>query len=144
MIGAWLDRLRDRKRRVLWKDTLASGRRGEDLAHRFLKAQGFTIAARNFRLSSGEGEADLVAWEGDELAIVEVKTRASDAFGPPERAIDPEKQRHMTRVARAFARKSGVPWDRVRCDVVTVLLSDPPRIELFRRAVRLPDAAELS
>jgi putative endonuclease len=137
MIGALLDRLRDRKRRLIWNDTQASGRKGEDLAHRFLKSQGFIIAARNFRMSSGEGEADLIAWEADELAIVAVITRAREDYGPPERAIDPEKQRHLTRVARAFARKSGTPWERVRCDVVTVVLSEPPRIELFRRAVRL-------
>lgn len=130
MIGALLDRLRDRRLR----DT---GRRGEDLAHRFLQAQGFTIVARNYRLPSGDAEADLVAWEGDELVIVEVKTRATDAYGPPERAISPEKKRHIARLARSFARKAGADGSKVRCDVVSVVLSDPPRVELFRRVVRL-------
>ena len=96
------------------------------------------MVARNYRLPSGEAEADLIAWEGEELVIVEVKTRETEDFGPPERAIDPEKERHMARVARAFARKADVEWARVRCDVVTVVLTEPPRIELFRRAVRLP------
>jgi len=131
MIGALLDRLRDRRRR----DT---GRRGEDLAHRFLRAQGYTIVARNYRLASGDAEADLIAWEGDELAIVEVKTRATAEHGPPDRAIDPEKERHIARVARAYARKASIEWSKVRGDVVTVILSEPPRIELFRRGVRLP------
>ena len=138
MIGALLDRLRDRRRRRLWAGGLAAGRRGEDLAHRFLQAQGFTVVARNYRLPSGDAEADLIAWEGDELVIVEVKTRGSEDYGPPERAIDPEKERHLTRVARAFARKAEVPWPQVRCDLLTVVLCDPPRIELFRRAIRLP------
>jgi putative endonuclease len=132
MIAAFLDRLRDRRR----KDR---GRRGEDLAHRFLQAQGYIIVARNYRLSSGDAEADLIAWDGDELVIVEVKSRETDAYGPPERAISPEKERHIMRLARSYVRKAGADWSKVRCDVVSVVLAEPPRIELFRRAVRLPD-----
>ena len=131
MIARLLDRLRDRKR----GDT---GRRGEDLAHRFLRAQGYVVVARNYRLAAGDAEADLICWDSGELVIVEVKTRAGDEYGPPDRAIGPEKERHIARVARAFARKASVPWEQVRCDVVTVVLSRPPQIELFRRAVRLP------
>ena len=63
MIGAVLDRLRDVKRRRVWDRDLAAGRRGEDLAHRYLRREGFTIVARNYRLSSGEAEADLIARE---------------------------------------------------------------------------------
>jgi hypothetical protein len=37
----------------------------------------------------------------------------------------------MVRVARAYARKTDTPWDRIRFDVVSVLLSDPPAIEHF-------------
>ena len=134
MIGAILDRLRDVRRRQLWNATAAQGRRGEDLAHRFLRAKGFIIVARNFRLA-GEAEADLIAREGEALVIVEVKTRERAAFGPPERAIDEEKRRHLIRVARAYARRTETPWERVRFDVVTVVLSKPPRIELFRDAL---------
>ncbi|MGH9592868.1 MAG: YraN family protein, partial [Bryobacteraceae bacterium] len=106
----------------------------EDLAHRFLRRQGFTIVARNYRLASGDAEADLIAWEGEALAIVEVKTRQSGAYGPPERAIGPEKQRHLMRVAREFVSKTDTSWDRVRFDVVTVVLCDPPELTLFRGA----------
>ena len=138
LLLTWVDRLRDRQRRKKWTDTQAAGRRGEDLAHRFLRAQGFTIVARNYRLPSGDGEADLIAWEGEELVIVEVKTRESGDYGPPERAIGPEKERHLARVGRAFAPKDDVQWEQVPCDVVTVVLSKTPQIELFRLAVRLP------
>lgn len=132
MIRELLDRLCDRRR----KDP---GRRGEDLARRFLQARGYIVVARNYRLPSGAAEADLIAWDGDELVIVEVKTRRTDAYGPPERAIDAQKKRHLARVARAYARKARVEWSKVRCDVVTVVLAEPPRIELFRRALRLPE-----
>jgi putative endonuclease len=112
-----------------------AGRRGEDLAHRFLRRHGYTIVARNYRLASGAAEADLIAWEGKTLAIIEVKSRESGEYGPPERAIGEEKHRHLLRVAREYCRKSGVDWQNVRLDVVTVIFGDPPEITLFRGAL---------
>ncbi|HLX45903.1 MAG TPA: YraN family protein [Bryobacteraceae bacterium] len=135
VIGTFFDWLRDRKRRRVWSHDLAARRRGEDLAHRFLRRRGFTIVARNYRLASGDAEADLIARDGDALVIVEVKSRASDEYGPPERAIGEDKRRHLLRVAREYSRKSGTPWEKVRFDVVTVLFTTPPKIELFRDAL---------
>ena len=122
MMGAVLDRLRDVRRRRVWDRDLAAGRRGEDLAHRYLRREGFIIVARNYRLSSGEAEADLIAREGEDLVIVEVKTRESAEYGPPERAVNPEKQRHLIRVGREYARKTDTPWERVRFDVVSIVM----------------------
>jgi putative endonuclease len=135
MIGALLDRLRHARRRRHWSPHLALGRRGEDLAHRFLRKQGYVILARNYRLASGDAEADLIARDGDHLVVVEVKTRENEDFGPPDRAISPDKRRHLLRVAAAWARKTGAARDAVRCDVVTVVLSNPPVINLFPGAV---------
>jgi putative endonuclease len=137
MIRTALDWLRHLGRARHWDHARTAGRRGEDLAHRFLQRQGFIIVARNYRMASGAGEADLVAWEKDTLAVVEVKSRESDEFGPPERAIGEEKRAHMLRVARDYAAKSGTPPERLRLDVVTVLLTRPPSIVLFRGAGRL-------
>ena len=123
MIGAWLDSLRHARRRKTWDRARAAGRRGEDLAHRFLRKEGYVVVARNYRLPSGSGEADIIAWDGDTLVIVEVKARESGEYGPPERAIDPEKVRHMRRVAFEYGRKSEVGLERIRFDVVTVLFS---------------------
>ncbi len=134
MIGAILDRLRDVRRRHVWPPDLAAGRLGEDLAHRFLRKQGYVIVARNYRLASGAAEADLIAWEGEELVIIEVKTRETAEHGPPERAVSPEKQRHLLRVAREYARKTDTPWEQVRFDVVSVVFNDRPEIMLIRRA----------
>ena len=136
MIGSILDRLRNVRRSRIWDRDLAAGRRGEDLAHRFLRRQGFVIVARNYRLSSGEAEADLIAREGEDLVIVEVKTRASAEYGPPESAVDPEKQRHLIRVGREYARKTDTAWERVRFDVVSIVMREPPEITLLRGAFR--------
>ncbi len=132
MLAALLDRLRDQRRRKLWTRDQATGRRGEDLAHRFLRKHGLVIVARNYRLSAGDAEADLIARDGDELVIVEVKTRESDAFGPPDRAIGIEKQRALKRVAREYARRAVLTEAQVRFDVMAITLTPQIRIEHFR------------
>jgi putative endonuclease len=109
------------------------GRMGEDLAHRYLRGRGCTVVARNYRPPSGHGEIDLVAWQGENLVFVEVKTRETAEFGEPARAVDAEKQLHLTRAARDYARRAGVEWPRVRFDIVAITLS-PRRIEWLRDA----------
>src|ERR1051326_8957493 len=136
MILSVLDSLRHVRRRRLWDRDKASGRQGEDLAHRFLRKQGYIIVARNYLLSSGDAEADLIAREGGDLVIVEVKTRATDDYGPPEQAVNPEKRRHLMRVAREYARKTDTPWEQVRFDIVSIVLREPPEITLLRAAFR--------
>jgi putative endonuclease len=112
------------------------GRVGEDLAHRYLRRKGCTVVARNFRSRSGAGEIDLVAWDGDALAFVEVKTRSSEEYGAPEAAVDAEKRIALERTAREYSLRSGVEWEKARFDIVSVVLQRPPRIEWLRDAFR--------
>jgi putative endonuclease len=122
------DSARHRARLRSWSPALASGRRGEDLAHRFLRKRGFHVVARNYRPRSGAGEIDLVAWDGGTLVFVEVKSRRSEEFGTPDRAVDQEKQDALVRAAREYARRAGVEWQNVRFDIVNVVLTDPPSV----------------
>ncbi len=108
---------------------------------RFLRKRKYTIVARNYRPRVGNGEIDLIGWDGDVLAFIEVKTRGSDATGSPERAVDPEKQRNLIRAAQAYSRSAKVAWDQVRFDVVTVIAEPAPRIELYRDAFGTTAAA---
>ncbi len=95
----WLLRLADearhsaRSRRASVEQVV--GRRGEDLAHRFLEKRGLRIVARNYRPPSGGGEIDLIGWDGETLVLVEVKCRTSDEAGAPERNVDADKVRQM-------------------------------------------------
>jgi len=129
----WLYRLADALRRRRQDD---HGRMGEDAAHRYLRARGCTIVARNYRMRSGAGEIDLVAWHGRSLVFVEVKTRSSEDFGAPEAAVDAEKRARVRRAAGDYARRAGVPWDQMRFDIVSVVLAKPPRIEWMQDAFR--------
>ena len=128
------DAARDRARRRLWTPEMASGRRAEDLAHRYLRGLGFRVVARNYRPRGGAGEIDLVCWERDTLVFVEVKSRASEEYGSPDRAIDQAKRDALVSSARDYARRADVPWSRIRFDVVNVIFSRPPGISHIQAA----------
>jgi putative endonuclease len=132
------DAARHRARRKLWTADQTTGRRGEDLAHRFLERQGMTVVARNHRPPSGNGEIDLIAWDGDTLVFVEVKTRRSDEAGVPGRNVDRDKETALVRAGRHYARQAGIPWERVRFDLVSVVLAERPALAHRKDAIRAP------
>ncbi len=103
---------------------------------RYLQKQKYVIIERNYRPHKGKQEVDLIAWEGDALAFIEVKTRSSDETGAPERAVTPDKQTHLIRAAQHFIRYTKIDPEAVRFDVLAILDGNPPRIELFRDAFR--------
>jgi putative endonuclease len=131
MLGALYriaDYARDCARRRQWDADLATGRKGEDIAHRFLQRSGMIVVARNHRTASGSGEVDLIAWDDDALVFVEVKSRGSEEFGTPDRAVDDEKRNKLLKAALDYARRADVPMSKFRFDVVTVVFGSPPRI----------------
>jgi putative endonuclease len=114
---------------------LQIGRRGEEAAYFCLRKHGYVIIARNYRSPRSRSELDLVGWDGETLCFIEVKTRSARAVLPAEAAVDAEKQRDLSRVAREFLRKiEGDP--PFRFDIVSVYLGagEAPDIELFRNA----------
>ena len=121
------------RRRSLRND---HGRMGEDYAHRYLRRRGCTVVARNYRTRSGSGEIDIVAWHGETLAFIEVKTRVSTEHGEPESAVDAEKRIRLQYAARDYARRASVDWQKTRFDIVSVVLEAPVRIEWLRDAFR--------
>jgi putative endonuclease len=117
---------------------LRRGRRGEKVAARFLRGNGYKILYRNFRGSSG-GEIDLVCRDGDTLVFVEVKTRSREDFGRPLDAVDRDKQRRISRGGLAWLRLLDNPDIFFRFDVVEVIIDDTskPRFELIKNAFEL-------
>ncbi len=131
------DLLRHRARqRHMTADHLL-GRRGEDIAHRFLQRAGIVVVDRNYRMASGAGEVDLIGWEGDRLVFVEVKSRRTDEYGSPDRAIGLAKQSSLIRAAREYARHANVAWDKVRFDVVNIVFRTPPEVTHLRDVLSL-------
>jgi putative endonuclease len=118
------------------------GKLGEAYAAAYLEQLGYQLVAANFTLPVGRNlrgavvnaEIDLVAYEHNTLCFVEVKTRASDWFAPPQVSIDLRKRRQIARAARAYRQLFELEDQPYRYDVVTVVLSDPeaPQVELLR------------
>jgi len=106
------------------------GARGETLAYWYLRRAGYTVVARNWRGRSGGGELDLVGWEGPTLAFVEVKTRTSQAAGPPEEAVTPNKQQRVIKGAREYLRHLRRKPLSCRFDVVSVSLHPARGLEV--------------
>ncbi len=96
------------------------GERGEDAAAAYLERAGMTVVERNWRCPSGE--VDIVALDGEEIVLVEVKTRRTIAKGTPEDAITPAKQRKYAKLAEAYVQHCGNVDAPLRFDVVTILV----------------------
>ncbi|MDQ1128796.1 YraN family protein [Microbacterium sp. SORGH_AS_0888] len=112
------------------KDEL--GRRGEQAAADYLIGCGWRILQRNWRCPAGE--LDIVAHDGTEIVVVEVKTRRSDLFGHPFEAVDARKRARLWRLALAWCTAHPVlaRGTRIRVDAIALLGTGPFRIEHLR------------
>jgi Predicted endonuclease distantly related to archaeal Holliday junction resolvase len=118
------------------------GERGEKLAYEFLLQRNYRIVCANFKVPVGRnrrgaivtGEIDLIAYDGNMLCFIEVKTRSTDEFASPLAAVDLRKQRQIIRAARAYRKIFHLQNARVRYDVVSIVLKNEakPEIELHR------------
>jgi putative endonuclease len=76
------------------------GRAGEAAAARYLEEKGLKILERNFRGDSGE--VDLIAFEGETLVFVEVKTWSTLGLDALEQGLNEKKQRRIIETAKYF------------------------------------------
>ena len=133
---ALLDRLP--ARRPASARHLETGRIGEEAAFFYLRSTGFTVVAHDWQSGRAPGDLDLVAWDGDVLCFVEVKTRSSRDFATAEAAVDQGKRRSLRRLAIHYLRQMP-DGTQSRFDVLSVYLKpgQPARksdFELFRNA----------
>jgi putative endonuclease len=118
------------------------GQLGESYAAAYLDQLGYRLIAANFTLPVGRNrrgaiinaEIDLIAYDGDTLCFIEVKTRSSDWFAPPQVNVDLRKRRQITRAARVYRQMLGIENEPHRYDVVTVIINNDStsQIELLR------------
>ena len=95
------------------------GALGEEAAAELLRKAGYRIVARNHRCR--RGEVDVIAEKGDLLVFVEVRTRASAAFGGPEETVGTRKQRRVVAAARDYLAQRRGPPKAARFDVIAVV-----------------------
>lgn len=97
----------------------AVGRYGEDVAAAHLVRAGWQVVDRNWR--GPAGEIDIVALHGEDLVVVEVKTRSGTGFGHPAEAVTPAKLARLRRLAAQWLDAHDLHPRGVRIDVIAVL-----------------------
>ena len=116
------------------KSTRQIGNEGEELAVSYLQTKGYTILDRNYFFE--RAEVDIVAYDESCIVFVEVKRRATIAFGKPEEFVTLSKMENLYKVAEAwlYERKmEGVP---ARFDVIAITQEnhEAPDIKHFENA----------
>ena len=111
------------------------GHRGESIAASYLVKNGYTILEKNWR--TPYGEIDLIARIDQVVVFVEVKTRASQALGPPEISITRRKGEHMRNAAEYFIQQHTELTMDWRIDVISVQIQsgDKSKIDHFENVL---------
>ena len=115
------------------------GIRGETYAYWYLRCAGYVFIARNFSPRAAKGEIDLIGYDGETLAFVEVRTRTvrdGELSGLPELSVTTDKQRNVVRTALRFLGERHVTECPCRFDVVAIdnRIGEPPELRLHKDA----------
>jgi putative endonuclease len=103
------------------------GEKGEAIAAAYLAKEGYKILECNWHY--GHKEVDIIARQGDEIVIVEVKTREGDYFEEPWEAVSNQKIRNIVEVADAWLIRNKIDLE-TRFDVISIIFSDDVTYEL--------------
>ena len=101
--------------------TIQQGTAAEDLACRYLEAQGLTLLKRNYRCQVGE--LDLIMRDCAYLVFVEVRSRHDSRHGTPAETITRAKQRRLIKTAAYYLQRTRTD-SPCRFDVVAVHETD--------------------
>lgn len=112
--------------------------KGEDEACLYLISQGYSIVERNWR--SSHLELDIISLLGNELHVVEVKSREVPAMAEPESNVTRDKRNRMVLATNAYIndpeKRKTLPANlEIFFDVLTVLFDGPNfEIEYYPQA----------
>ena len=112
-------------------DHLNIGKWGEKRAETMLRKKGYRILGRQVRVGTRD-ELDLVARDGKVLVFVEVKTRKTEDYGRPLRAVDKKKRHVMSRAAVRYLKRLRYPRVCFRFDVIEIIGSAADREPVIR------------
>jgi putative endonuclease len=103
------------------------GKKGEDIANEFLLKKGFIVKDRNWRYRNGE--IDIVALDGKELVIVEVKTRSAAIFEEPHESVSDKKIRFLVNAAEEYIFEKDLNLE-TRFDIISIKWFSEGKYEL--------------
>jgi putative endonuclease len=94
------------------------GKSGEDIAIEYLKRKKYKIVCKGFRFL--RGEIDIIAYDGDALVFIEVKTRKNTQFSQPEESVTHAKRKQLRRVAQGYLLREHIQDVECRFDVLSL------------------------
>lgn len=108
------------------------GDKGEEIARGYLLDLGYTILESNWHFH--HYEIDIIAKDGEELVIVEVKSRTGTAFEHPSEAVGPRKMRFLIEAAEAYIYKTN-SYSDTRFDIISIIFQgDSFELEHYKDA----------
>jgi putative endonuclease len=103
------------------KGNISFGKKGEDLAAKYLEDQGFHILERNWRYK--HVEIDIIASYYEFLVIVEVKTKNRIDYGEPYLKVNYRKQRCLIFAAERYLFSHHIDKE-VRFDIISIIIKN--------------------
>jgi len=95
------------------------GKKGEEIALKFLLKKKYLIKEQNWRYK--KKEIDIIAIKNNILTVIEVKTRSSDEFEKPQDAVTKKKQRFIIEATNAYIEKYDL-YNEVRFDIISIII----------------------
>lgn len=93
------------------------GREGEQMAVEFLQKAGYTILQTNWVYQ--KAEIDVLAKKEGILAVVEVKTRSTTAFGLPQDFVNPKKIQLLVKAVNEYILQNDLDLE-TRFDIIAI------------------------
>ena len=107
------------------------GKKGEELAIKFLIDKGYKILEKNYRYL--KAEVDIIAQKENTLAVVEVKTRSTDYFGNPQDFVNPKKIKLLLSAIDYYVIEKDLDVE-VRFDIIAIIHQKEIKIEHLKDA----------
>ena len=108
------------------KYNLQTGKLGEEVAKNYLEKRGYKILEQNYKTKYAE--IDLVCRQGNELVVVEVRTKKGEDFGSPEESLNRSKMQklRLNTESYVFRKKWQGPY---RVDAICIVLKQDNVVE---------------
>ncbi|HEY9561430.1 MAG TPA: YraN family protein [Anseongella sp.] len=104
------------------------GKRGEEIARKYLEEKGYLILETNWRFR--HTEIDLIAFHQGILVFAEVKSRSPGGYGYPEDSVNHRKQHALQRASSAYISQKKFE-DEIRFDIISITFNAEQSYELF-------------
>lgn len=96
------------------------GDAGEQFAVEYLLEKGYDVLERNYHFK--RAEIDIIAKQGNTLAVIEVKSRSSLEFGSPHEFVKPKQIKNLVKAVDHYVESRDLDVE-VRFDIMSVTKS---------------------